>query len=384
LTAATPTLRIAHVVLSLDVGGLERLVLALIQAGGRTARGQDVSVVCLERPGQLAVEAEAAGAKVWCIDKRPGLRFGTVGRLRTLFEQIAPDVVHSHQIGALLYAGPAARRAGVPVVIHTEHGNHLKRLTSWLARFKAKLLFRRASKRADAFCCVSKEIADTVIAIGVDPRKVAVVPNGIDTEVVVEPAEVDELRTRLAIPAGSVVIGTVGRLAEVKRQDRLIRAFAKLKKERPDAFLLLVGDGELRGELEGLANSLGVADSVRFAGYQPRPEACLRLMNVFALTSRSEGMPVSILEAWTAERPVVATRVGGVPDLVKHEENGLLIAEADEDGLVIGLKRLLENREEAALFAQRGQTLVRERYSLTRMAADYESRYAEVLRSVSP
>src|SRR5690242_16352893 len=129
-----PALRIAHVVLSMDFGGLESIVLDLVREGRRL--GQDVAVVCLERPGVLAQQVEAQGGRLASLHKPPGVCLELFGRLRSLFRELRPDVVHTHQIGALFYAGPAARRAGVPVVVHTEHGKHYDRPSRarWLAR----------------------------------------------------------------------------------------------------------------------------------------------------------------------------------------------------------------------------------------------------------
>jgi glycosyltransferase involved in cell wall biosynthesis len=371
-------LRVVHVVLSLDCGGLERMVLSLIRAG--RARGQEVNVVCLERPGALAAEAEVAGALVLCAGKQPGLRPGTARRLKVMFKDLRPDVVHTHQVGALLYAGKAARSVGVPV-IHTEHGNHLKQITSWLKRLKARWLFRHAGRRAARFCCVSAEIAETVQAAGVDARKIIVVANGIDTDATSPEAEVSELRQRLGLLPGARVIGTVGRLTEIKRQDLLIEAFARLKARWPEVQLLLVGDGDWRSKLEALAQSLGVAESVRFAGYQPRPEACLRLMDVFALTSRSEGMPVALLEAWAAGLPVAASRVGGIPELVRDGRNGLLFDYPDVPTLEGALERLLGDGDLRSSLGAAGREEVRRRFDVARTAAEYEAMYESAARA---
>src|SRR5262245_45704857 len=132
-----PQLNITHVVLSLDAGGMERVVLSLAREG--VARGQVVRVVCLERPGVLAPQFAALGVEVECLDKRPGLRFEVARRLKRLWQAAPPDVVHTHQIGALFYAGRAARRAGVPVVVHTEHGKHFANWRArWLGWFAAR------------------------------------------------------------------------------------------------------------------------------------------------------------------------------------------------------------------------------------------------------
>ena len=269
------SLRVAHVVLSLDVGGLERVVLNLALRG--RSLGQDVSVICLERPGTLAPQVEASGAEVLSLGKPPGRRPETVGKLRDVFARIKPDVIHTHQIGALFYAGPAASRAGVSAVVHTEHNNHAAVRTNAVGRIKVRVLWCLAGRHARRFFVVSPDIVGAVSAFGAVPReKLSVVRNGIDTSAFAASgetrAEASETLRRLGVPGTAEVVGTVGRLAEVKRQDVLIRGFALAAVERPRAHLVLVGEGPERVALEALARSLDVAGRVHFAGYRERPE----------------------------------------------------------------------------------------------------------------
>src|SRR4029077_5841450 len=135
--------------------------------------------------------------------------------------------------------------------------------------------------------------------------------------------------------------GTVGRLVEVKQQAVLIRAFAQVAATFPAARMVLVGDGPLRAELEATALSLGLSGAVLFAGYQPRPERFLAAMDVFVLPSRAEAMPLVIPEAWAAGLPVVASRVGGIPELIEDGRTGLLVESGDVDGLAARLRQLL-------------------------------------------
>jgi sugar transferase (PEP-CTERM/EpsH1 system associated) len=373
--SATPTrasLTIAHVVLSLDCGGLERVVLDLATEGRKL--GQQVAIVCIERPGALSAAAEAAGATVWCVDKPPGLKFRTVGRLKAVFRQLHPDVVHTHQIGALFYSGPAARRAKVPVIVHTEHGKHysVRRRTRWLGRL--------AALYADRFCCVSQDIADALRAYWiVSSRKIQVVRNGIDTKRFREPHDADALRQVLGIPSHAPVIGTIGRLCEVKRQDVLLRGFASLKSQMPEAHLLLVGDGPLLENLRYLAKELGLESLVHFAGYQANPEAYLQCMNVFALTSESEGMPLSVLEAWAAGVPVVASRVGGLPELIDDGQTGLLFPPNEDRTLATIFYQLLKDDALAGALGASGRERVESVFGLGRMAADYQRHYLQLL-----
>jgi sugar transferase (PEP-CTERM/EpsH1 system associated) len=368
----TGALKVTHLVLSLDVGGLERVVLDLVREG--QALGQSVSVLCLERPGVLACQAEALGARVACASKTDGLHPWMVWRLFKILRQLRPDVLHSHHIGALFYGGLAARAAGVPVVVHSEHGKHyaVRRRTRWLGRIAGCTIAR--------FFCVSQDIAEEVEQSRIVSRaKIRVVPNGIDTERFRKPGDPPTLRQMLGIPPGAPVVGTIGRLHEIKQQDLLLRAFAKLRDRMPEAHLLLVGDGPLMGDLRGLAAQLGLGDAVHFAGYQARPEQFLHLMNVFALTSRSEGMPLAILEAWAAGVPVVASRVGGVPQLIQHGQTGLLFEPGDESGLIEALSAVVGDPVLARAVRDGGHERVEASFTLAGMAAAYHAQYLALL-----
>lgn len=370
-------LHIAHAVLSLNVGGLERIVLSLVRAGRR--RGHGVSVVCVEQPGALVAEAETAGARVVALGKPAGRLPEYRQRAAAVIRELAPDVIHTHQIGAAWYLGGAAWYLGGPPVVHTEHGNEFARVTGMWKTLKARLFFRQTARCIDRFCCVSQEIADAVTRWRTVPRaKVEVVPNGIDTEILGGP-DPAEIRASLGIPADAPVVGTVGRLSEVKRQDLLIRAVGRLAESFPEVRLLLVGDGSERARLEALVRELGLGGRVHFAGYQSRPEPFLRAMDVFALTSRSEGFPVSLLEAWIVGVPAVCAAVGGIPAVLTHEGDGLLFPPGDEGELTAALGRLLADRGLRQRLAESGRRVVHERYSLDRMADEYESRYRQVI-----
>jgi glycosyltransferase involved in cell wall biosynthesis len=365
-------LHICHAVLRLDVGGLERIVLELVREARRD--GHRVSVLCLERPGTLAGVAEGLGARVVSAGKPLGFRPGVVPRIANLLRGLRPDVVHTHQIGALLYTGPAARRGRVPVVVHTEHGKH------YAGRLRMRLVGRLAARSARRVFAVSadilREMRDCRIAT---PGKLVHVPNGVDVVRFDLAEDATDLRQEFGLPVGVPVIGTVGRLTGLKRQDVLLRGFARL--QHPTARLLIVGDGPAREELVSLAANLGVTDRVVFAGYRDRPERTLATMDVFALTSDSEGMPLSILEAGAAGRPVVASRVGGVPELVAHGRTGLLFPAGDDAALAGCLDRLLRDRPLAETLGEAGRALVRERYDTRVMADVYLRHYQDLLRS---
>ncbi|HVK14186.1 MAG TPA: glycosyltransferase [Gemmataceae bacterium] len=364
-------LHVAHTVLSLDVGGLERVVLELVRSG--IARGYRVSVVCLERPGALASRAADLGAAVHCVDKPAGLRPGTVGKLARVFRELRPDVVHTHQLGALVYGGLAAHRAGVPVTVHTEHGKHYahSRKARWLGRF--------ATRYARRVFGVSADIVAEILAAQVAHRsKVELAVNGIDTGKFAA-ADGRAVRDALGVGPDGLLIGTVGRLAEIKQQDVLLRGFAALTKTCPGARLVLVGDGPQREPLTALAADLGIADRVTFAGVQGRPEEYLAAMDVFALTSRSEGTPLAVLEAWAAGKPVVASAVGGLPELIRDDDTGLLFPAGDAAALSERLTRLAADPAARTRLGEAGRARAVAEFDVQVMADAYDRHYRELL-----
>lgn len=372
--------KIVHAVLRLDVGGLERIVVQLARIG--RSRGQLPHVLCVESRGTLADELEAGGVPVTSLDKPPGRHPEVIERAAEYLRSVRPDVVHTHQIGAAWYVATAAKKLGIPV-IHTEHGNLFARLRGFLARAKARLFLWRTAKRIDRFGCISEEIARAVRKFpGVPGRKVRVYPNGTALPPEPVPDELAHLRQRLGIPEGAPVLGTVGRLNEVKRQAWLIEARKALGESLPGLLVLIVGDGPERAALEALADRLGVRERVRFAGYAADPTPYLRLMTVFALPSRSEGFPVSLLEAWGCRLPVVCSSVGGIPQIVRDGETGLLFAAQDKDGFHRSLETLLSDTDLRQRLGEAGYHEVESRYSLEKVADLYDANYEELIREV--
>lgn len=377
MTVPSPNLRILHGAISLDVGGLERIVLDLARRG--TTRGHTVSALCLERTGTLAGELQSAGIAVTALRKAPGITPELVDAIERHLEVTKPDVIHTHQVGPLWYIGRAAARLGIPV-IHTEHIDNVAKASGPWNKLKCRLLWRRAAKFADRFCCVSQDIADSVGLWGTVPRaKLAVVLNGIDADRFADRAEALGLRRSLGISDGERVIGSVGRLHEVKRQDLLIGAVADLRARSANVRLLLIGDGPEMENLTRLAETLGIRSAVVFAGYQSQPQRYLPCMDLFALTSRLEGLPLALLEAWAAGLPVVSSDVGGIPKVVDHGVNGLLFRNGDSKGLSWSLETLLADPALAEALGRAGRDTVLRSYTLDRMAEQYERHYREAI-----
>ncbi len=365
------TLNIVHAVLSLDCGGLERLVLHLCREGIR--QGDRVTVLCLDKPGDLAQEVRGTGAEVMTLSRKPGLmRPGEAIRLRKILRELSPDVLHCHQMGAALYAGSMARSLHIPAILHTEHGNHSYQ--GWRRKLLASIAFALPHR----LYCVSGEIADNLSNIPF-VRSPAIQFNGIPIPSSSELRPDPRLRSELGIGAGDFVIGSVGRLVEIKRQERLVKAVAALAKRGRSVHLLLVGDGACRAALQNLAENAGIGDRVHFTGFQMETLPYLNLMDIFVLSSDSEGMPMALLEAWAAKKPVVASAVGGLPDLISEGSNGMLFPPEDQRRLTELIEMLMDAHELRTRLGENGHAEVVSRYSATHTADAYRSAYLELL-----
>jgi len=234
---------------------------------------------------------------------------------------------------------------------------------------------------------VSPEVRDDLVELGVAPReKFAVVRLGIELEerVGASDGERAEIRRVTGIPADAFVVGWVGRMTAVKRTPDVLQAFRRLGERRPDAILCLVGDGPDRPRLERLAHELGIAKRCRFVGYQHDVGPFYSAIDVLLLPSANEGTPVSVIEALAAGRPVVATRVGGVPDVVRDGVDGYVVAVGDVDQLGARLAELADDPAARDEMGSRARARMRERYAVERLVDDTDRLYRSLLAGRLP
>jgi glycosyltransferase involved in cell wall biosynthesis len=362
------SLKIAHVLSSMHTGGAERVALLLVERLVR--RGHDVTLVSLEEPrsGKLETEFLDAGARVLRVEKSLGVFDRTLSlRLLSLFARESFDVIHTHNPIPLIYAALPARLSGARAV-HTKHGPHPD---TW-----QRLMLRRIGAAAThAFVAVSRATADFALELKeVSAAKLHVVLNGTDLARFVPDASLRaKTRAELGIPENAWVVGTVGRMAAVKNQALLVRAVAPML--GPEKRLIIVGHGDLAEPTRALAAELGVAAFAHFPGETRDVPRYLAAFDVFALSSDSEGLPLSLAEAMACELPIVSTAVGGVPKVVDDGETGLLVAKGDTEALRAALERLDRDRALASLMGRRGQEVAHARYSADRMTDRYEAIY---------
>lgn len=367
-----PVLQLAHLLSSLELGGQERVALDL--AAGQVRAGHRVTAVSLAPApdGRLASEFLEAGAVVVRVERRRrGADPALVLRLARWLGANRVDLIHTHNRMALMYGAPAGRLARIAVV-HTKHGRNPGTAMQLVAA-------RLAARFVDAFVAVSHETA--LFARGrreVADSRLSVIPNGIELgRFHRDPSARDRVRAELGIAPEAWVVGTVGRLSPEKNQALLVRAVAPLLDDRHR--LLVAGDGPMRGSLAGLASSLGTSAFVHLLGDRRDVPEILNALDAFVLSSDSEGLPLVIPEAMATGLPVVATRVGGVPDVLEDGRTGFLVPSGDEAGLRDRLVRLRDDRALGLAIGAAARAAAQARFSSERMLREYLELYARVL-----
>jgi len=362
---------IVHVVENLDRGGLERTVVDLI-ASQRDA-GHECRVICLFKLGLLARELLASGVRVDACGKRPGLDLRALRRARALIRQSPDAVIHTHNAMAHYYAVLASLGLPVKCRINTRHGMGGRTRSG-----RQEWLYRQSLRGTDYAVAVCEAARQRFAADGMHPRRALLsVPNGIRLERFRPADDVarQSLVAELGLPTGSRIIGTVGRLQPVKDHALLLRAFAKVRVQVPEAALVIVGDGPLRAALEAQAEQAGLSDAVRFMGDRHDVPRLLTGMEVFALTSTSEGYSVALLEACASSLPIVATDVGGNREIVRHGINGRLVPSGDTAAIATALIALLRGGEQAAAMGRAGYAWAQAEASFRTMAERYHGLY---------
>ena len=297
--------------------------------------------------------------------------------VRSLVREVRPAIVHTH----MAKAGSIGRLAATsvrprPVTVHTFHGHVL----DGYFRKGVQLAFAQAeralARRTDVLVAVSPQVRDDLLALGIGrPERWRVVPLGLQLDAFAAvPGPSGRLRTRLGLAPGVPLVGAVGRIVPIKDLATLVRAVARL----PGVHLAIIGDGAQRPEIEALVASLGLTDRVHLPGWADDVPAWVADLDAVALSSRNEGTPVALIEALAAGRPVVATRVGGVPFVVRAGESGWLVPPADPAALAEALDACLADPVEAGRRAAAGRAEVLARFGAERLVADIRALYREL------
>lgn len=363
-------LRVMFVITCMPVGGAETLLVQLIRRLDRTRFLPELC--CLKYLGPLG-EVLAAEVPTFSGLLRDKFDLFVLPRLTRLLRQRNIDAVITVGTGGdkMFWGRLAAWRAGVPVIASALHSTGLPDHVEWLNR--------RLTPITDAFIGVARSHGEYIArAEGCPAEKVVVIPNGVDTERF-RPLPPDaHLRSQLGIPDAAPVVGIVAALRPEKNHELFLQAAASVHLRLPDARFLVIGDGPRRPALEALAESLGISNVVQFLRSRSDVPQLLSIIDVLALTSHMEANPVSILEALATETPVVATRVGSVPETVLDGETGLLVPPGDASEFADALHQLLENPHAAQALGHRGRRHVIAGHTLDHMVRGYENMICDI------
>jgi glycosyltransferase involved in cell wall biosynthesis len=386
-------IKILRVIARLNMGG-PALHVSYLTAGLRE-RGYDTTLVAgtLARgEDSMSFVADARDVEVVRIDElgreiSPLRDLVATLRLARLIRRERPDILHTHTAKAGTVGRVAALLAGrraPPIVVHTFHGHVLRGYFGPLRSRLFRLLERWLAARTTALIAVSPQVRDDLVALGVaPPERFVVIRLGIelDERVAAERDGRAESRRYLGIASDRFAVGWIGRMTAVKRTDDVLVAFRRLRDDGVDAVLCMVGDGPDRPELERRAHELGVIRDTLFLGYQEDVAPFYAAFDALVLPSSNEGTPVSAIEALAAGRPVVATRVGGVPDVVQEGQDGFLVDPGATDDLADRLARLARDPALRERMGGAGRERVLPRYAVARLIDDVDRLYRSLLAS---
>jgi glycosyltransferase involved in cell wall biosynthesis len=370
-----PALHVAYLTAGLKDRGYDTMLVA-----GSLARGEDSMAFVADELGVEVVHIDELGREI-----SPLRDLMATVRLARLIRRERPDILHTHTAKAGTVARAAALLAGSrrpPIVVHTFHGHVLRGYFGPLRSRLFRLLERWLAARTTALVAVSPQVRDDLVELGIAPRdRFVVIRLGIELEHRVAPEQNGRAESRryLGIPDGRFAVGWIGRMTAVKRTDDVLVAFKQLREDGVDAVLCLVGDGPDRAGLERRARELGVARDTLFLGYQEDVAQFYSAFDALILPSGNEGTPVSAIEALAAGRPVVATRVGGVPDVVRDGQDGFLVEAGATEDLADRLERLARDPELRERMGREGRARVLPRYAVDRLVDDVDRLYRSLL-----
>ncbi len=364
-------LRIAHLVEGLEIGGLERVVQTLVRHADR--RRYQVEVIALSRGGPLAGEIEAGGTPVRILGLHSYYPADILRAARALRSPCTPHLVHSHGYFAGALGRAAAVWAGIPATIH-----HLHTLDTSL-RVHHRHFERLLARVTNRIVCCSRAVETFAAEVHGLPRALLVtIPNGIDPAPVMERDAARELLGDE--PSAAPVIGCIGGLNPHKGQDVLLRACARLGPSFVPGTVVFIGDGPERPRLERLVESLGLSGKVRFLGRRSDVRRLLPAFDLVVVPSVArEGLGLAALEAMDAARPVIASRVGGLAEVIEDGRTGVLVPPGDPAALAGAILSILDRPDRGRALGEAARWRVESEFRATRMTRRVEAIYEEAL-----
>ena len=359
-------IRVAYVIWSLGLGGAEQVVIRLA-AGLDRSRFEPI-IMCLDEAGVFAEQAGRAGIDLMVLHKRGPFDLRVLGRLVNAYRQRRIDVVHTHLWGANVWGRIAARLAGVRTVIATEHN-----VDTWKRGYHFAM-DRLLARWTTTLVAVSQQVREFYEQRGVGRGRWRVIYNGVEV-----PSEGTRHRNgsyqEWGIASHEPVVGLIGRLAPAKRPDLFVEAVARAVRDLPQLKALIVGDGPMRPQVEAQVTRLGLTGRIILTGTRQDVPRLVAGLDALVFSSEREGLSMAMLEAMAAGVPVIATRVGGTPELIESGVSGILVEPGRADALATELVALLQTPATVTQLGDAARRRVAERFSLRAMVQTYETLY---------
>lgn len=359
------------------IGGGQKHVLLL--AGGIDKNKFDTVVAC-EPKGYLVDELKKIGIDTIPIVMKNNLNPLTLLRMIKLLKSIKPEVLHTHGGTPGFWGRVASKFCKVPAVVHTFHGIHYLTKPRTFKKCFFKIIDRYLKILTDYTICVANaDLKKGLRAKILKASASGVVRNGIEIKIFDSKEIWREGRELLKIPATATVVGTIGRLHEQKGYEYLIDAAKHLIEENESIYFLIVGEGELRANLERQVSSLRIRDSVIFAGARTDVPRMMTLFDLFVLPSLWEGLPLVLLEAMASKVPIVASAVDGVMEIIEHNQDGILIPPKNSQAIINGINILLNDKEFATNLTNNAYKKVTREFCSQKMVSELEDIYIHTL-----
>jgi glycosyltransferase involved in cell wall biosynthesis len=366
--------RLSHVVNSLNPGGTERLVVEMSCA---FSYDYDVQVLCLDTPGLWARELRDRGVPVHALWRQPGLDLSMPAKLRLYFQRHGTRIIHAHQCTPWFYAALSRLSYREPRLLLQEHGRFYPEIQHRARAFVNRMLIRKLTHR---FVAVSRDIRERLTRYeGLDSGQVEVIYNGVVPASKLTDSERQDLRRELGFNCTDFVVGTVGRFDPIKNLPMLVASLGGAARQIGTLRALFVGDGTEFDELKGQLARVGLSERVRLTGYRSDARRLVQCLDLFVLSSLSEGTSIALLEAMAAGVAVAVTEVGGNPEIVVNGATGWTIPSGSIEALTAVILDAAQNPAERDRLARAGQQRFSEHFSWARMIDAYRERYVELL-----
>jgi glycosyltransferase involved in cell wall biosynthesis len=363
---------ILHLTFDMRIGGTEQVIKNLID--GADTNEFENSIFCIESPiGPFGKMLMDKGIHIHSEARKQGFDFQLVKSIRKYINYHKVDILHCHQYTPWVYGTIAAMFTKTKIVF-TEHGRFYPDSSTW----KRKLVNPILNLFTDSVVAISEATKQALVEFENIPRRsINVIYNGIE-ELNVDIEKVKQLKLSLNLDEDKIILGTIARFDSIKNHKMMLKAFAEVLKKNSNAILLIVGDGDERESIEALIRELNITDNIILTGYEPNPQHYLAMMDIYLLSSFSEGTSMTLLEAMSLSKPCVVTDAGGNAEIIKDKVNGLVTENDNMEQFSLGCTELLVNREQRRQCGVEGRKIFEGLFLSNKMVHDYRKCYLKI------